>query len=177
MILAALAAATLARGQDLTRVEIKSPSDMTALMSIPEWRRADNTNGVAISVCTGMMIIKDRANWKWCVPLARTLEFDTEGRLIKASAIKIIGGSFEDSQHQTPESVRKAYFPTDAELEARGTSRKEREEQRKALDKIALDLKKQREREKLISPQKQIQCIQAPPIRPPLSAKSSSDEK
>ena len=113
-------------GQDISRFEVKSTNDLFAVDLIPEWKIGATTNGVTISVCTGMMVVKDRAGWIWNIPMARTLEFDADGRLVSASKVRMIGGSFEGFNYESLDSVRKIFFPTDAELEERGITKKDR---------------------------------------------------
>lgn len=87
---AAIAVALCAMGQDLARVEIKTVSDVDAIESVPEWRRG-GTNGVTISVCTGSAVLSHgiaRSN----ILLVRTLEFDGDGRLVRASPVRIMPG-------------------------------------------------------------------------------------
>ena len=85
----ALAASTFAHGMDTRYVEIKSTNDIHAIASIPEWRRGVDTNGVTITVCIGGAVISGSP---LCYPLSRELEFDADGRLVRASPVMYMQG-------------------------------------------------------------------------------------
>lgn len=85
----ALAAASFASGMDTRYVEIKSTNDVHAIASIPEWRRGVDTNGVTITVCIGGAVI---SGGPLCYPLSRELEFDADGRLVRASPVMYMQG-------------------------------------------------------------------------------------
>ena len=91
LVMVALAAAIVARGQDLTRVEIKSPADVAAIAAIPEWKRGADTNGITISVCVGSAILHNRYG-NTVITLARDLEFDADGRLARISPVRTTHG-------------------------------------------------------------------------------------
>lgn len=160
-------------GQDISRLEVESTNDLFAVELIKEWTRGATTNGVTVSVCTGMMVVKDKAGWEWNIPMARTLEFDSDGRLVKASNVNMIGGSFEAFNYQSVESVRKTFFPTEEDRKAREEIAERLRTRTKAIEE---ELMAQREaREAKATRQERSRRTLAQPTPPRQSVKPCDD--
>ena len=87
----ASALAAMASAPETRFVKVASTNDVLSLLSIPEWRRGSDTNGVTFTVCVGIAIVSlHGGDTEIKVPLSRDLEFDSDGRLVRASGISLI---------------------------------------------------------------------------------------